>query len=313
MYGEETYLLQEALKKIIQSSVGKDDDMDTNTYDARKMDVYAVLEDAQTIPFFSQEKVILVQNATFLSTNDDTNWDVKVLEQYFEHPMDSTNLIFIGDFEKLDARKKIVKLMQKKCKVLQFHKIDELGKKQYVHEQITKRHLQMEPLVVEALTKRLPLDILSIRSEFDKLALYGDTIDLEVVERLITRPLEDDVFELVNAVVDKNLKKAFHLWEDLCVLNKDAIYLIATLASQFRFLFQVKELMLEGKTKADITSILNAHPYRVQLTMRSAQNLELSNVLSILSRLADLDQKIKAGNIDKVMGFEMFLLSIQGV
>ena len=102
---------------------------------------------------------------------------------------------------------------------------------------------------MQALLRRLPLDIRTIQTEMEKLELYGGVISSDVVERLVTRPLEEDVFQLVNAVVDRDLRKSFHMWQDLCVLNKDAIYLIALLAAQFRFLYEVKALMLHGKGK----------------------------------------------------------------
>ena len=59
--------------------------------------------------------------------------------------------------------------------------------------------------------------------EMEKLELYGGVISSDVVERLVTRPLEEDVFQLVNAVVDRDLRKSFHMWQDLCVLNQDAM------------------------------------------------------------------------------------------
>ena len=48
----------------------------------------------------------------------------------------------------------------------------------------------------------MPFDILMIQNELSKLELYGDTITTEVVSSIVTRPLEDDVFQLVNAVVE---------------------------------------------------------------------------------------------------------------
>ena len=138
-------------------------------------------------------------------------------------------------------------------------------------------------------------------------------ISSDVVERLVTRPLEEDVFQLVNAVVDRDLRKSFHMWQDLCVLNKDAIYLIALLAAQFRFLYEVKALMLHGKGKDAIKDELKAHPYRVQLAMKTVQRLGIGYLMHILEQLATLDQNLKAGRLDKKLGFEMFLLGIQGV
>lgn len=313
LYGEEQYLLQEALSKIVQEHGGAAQDFNTITYDALKSNTDMLLEDAQTVPFFAEHKIIIVQNANFLSTSDDTGWELDALSSYFDHPLESTVLVLVGEFAKLDARKKIVKKIQKTCKVLQFRKLDDMGKQRYIMEQIQKRQLTVEPRALQALYTRIPNDIRMIRNECDKLELYGDVITERVVEHLVARPLEEDVFQLVNAVVEKRIKEAFHLWEDMCTQNKDAIYLIAMLSSQFRFLYQVKELMLEGKYKEEITSILSAHPYRVQVSMKTAQLLDIAELLSILDRLAVLDQEIKAGRMNKVIGFEMFLLSLRGV
>lgn len=312
LHGEEQFRLQEALRKIVQSYMEQGDEMNTIVYDALKSDVHVLLEDAQTIPFFSQHKVILIQNANFLTTSDDTGWDLVPLEAYLNDPLESTILIFITTTDKLDARKKIVKKMKETCKVMVFSKVDDQEKIRYANEQITKRNLVLDYAAKELLLLRLPNDIRSIQNELAKLELFGGTITREIVEDLVTRPIEEDVFQLVNAVVDKDLKKAFHVWADMQVLNKDAIFLIATLASQFRLLYQVRVLMDEGRQKDDIVSITNAHPYRVQLSMNTAKRLTARELLSILERLATLDQQIKSGLMKKEIGFEMFLLSLRG-
>lgn len=313
LYGEEQYELQLALTTILKQHHIEDQDLNMVSYDATQSDIQTIMEDAMTIPFFAEEKVILVRNANFLSTNNDTDIDVSVLEAYLDAPMESTILIFTGEFEKLDARKKIVKKMQKCCKVLQFHRLDALGKENYIKEEIKRRGLIVDGPACRELNSRLPLDIRSIKAEMEKLELYGESISVAVVEQLVTRPLEEDVFQLVNAVVERDIKKAFLLWQDLCVLNKDAIYLIALLAGQFRFLYQVKVLMEQGQGKEGITARLSAHPYRVQITMQSARALSSRYLMEILSKLSNLDQKLKSGLVDKKLGFELFLLELQGV
>ena len=306
LYGEEQYELESALSRILKQHHIEKDDLNMITYDALQSDMQTIMEDATTIPFFAEQKVILVRNANFLSTVNDTDMDISLLDKYLDGPMESTILIFTGSFEKMDARKKIVKKMQKTCKVLQFHRLDALGKQNYIREEIKRRNLSVEPNAFLELDQRLPLDIRSIKAEMEKLELFGGVIDVSVVEQLVNRPLEDDVFQLVNAVVDRDLKKAFSLWYDLCVLNKDAIYLTALLAGQFRFLYQVKVLMDQGAGKDMIVSKLGAHPYRVQITMQNARKLSTPYLLHILSKLAVLDQKMKGGQLDKKLGFEMF-------
>lgn len=313
LYGEEQYLLRKSLDTIIKSYVKEDSDLNKVSYDATRTDLATILEDATTIPFFADYKVILIDHANFLSTSDDTDIDTQALANYLDAPMESTILIMIGDFEKLDARKKIVKKVQKTCKVLQYRRLDALGKQNYVQEEIKKRNITVEAKAMQVLLERLPLDVGTIQKEMDKLELYGDTISERVAMDLVNRPLDEDVFALVDAVVQKDLRKAFHLWQDLSVLNKDAIYLIALLAAQFRFLYQVKVLMKKGYLKEDIVKELHAHPYRVQLAMKSAAHLGVSELMHILEQLATLDQHLKSGRLDKKLGFEMFLLELQGV
>lgn len=311
LYGEEHYLLEESLKRIIHEHVPQEDELNTVTYNASNTDLAVVLDDARTIPFFSDKKIIVIDHATFLSANDDTGWDVDAIDAYIKNPMETTIMIFIGEFAKLDARKKIVKSMQKNCKVLLYSKLDESSKLNFIRQELQKRNIQIDKQAFEELLKRLPCDIQTIKNEITKLDIYHEVITKQCVEELITRPLDEDVFDLVNAVVKQDLKSALYIWNDLCVLNKDAIYLIALLASQFRFLYQVKTLMMQGNAKNDITSQLKAHPYRVQLSMQTCTYLELSYILNILAQLATLDQKLKSGQLDKKLGFELFLMHLK--
>ena len=46
------------------------------------------------------------------------------------------------------------------------------------------------------------------------------------------------------------------------------------------------------------------------MTMAQCRALSSDQLLGILKRLADFDQRIKNGRVDKKLGFELFLLSM---
>lgn len=313
VHGEEQYQVRKSIHAIISKEIGERDDMNTVVYNALDVDISVILEDAQTIPFFTDRKCILVQNANFLSSSNDTQIDLEQLEQYLNHPLDSTIMIFSGEFAKMDTRKKIVKKIASLCKVTTCNKLDKDSLPTYVKEQVQNRGLDIKPAVFKILCERLPYDIGVIQMELDKLKLYGGVVDESLIKQLVTRSLEEDVFALVNAVVEKNMRRCFQIWEDLQVLNKDPIYLIALIASQFHLLYQVKCAQLQGmKRYDDIASHLSIHPYRVKLALPICQRLSIDAILEVLHQLADLDQSIKSGRVDKKMGFEMFLLRLKG-
>lgn len=312
VYGEEAYRIKRTIESIVIQYGDKDDDLLTTYYDAKNTKLDYIIEDANTIPFFNDYKIIVVENASFLTASNDSEYDLKLLEQYLENESESTILIFTTNASKLDMRKNIVKKLKKSWKFYECNKLDEKAKVAFVEEQVALRKLKIQPNAKSLFIKYLPLDMMYIQNELDKLEIYDDVIDYAAIEALISRPLNDDVFALVHAVVQKDVKQAFMLWNDFCILNIEVIYLISLLASQFRFLYQVKLLMLENKGKDSIAKALNAHPYRTQLAISTCYRLTSDEILAKLAQLADLDQKLKSGTLDKKLGFELFLLRLGG-
>lgn len=310
LYGEERHRRNKQLDIILKEYDASD--LNLSIYDARQVELGVILQDADTPPFFSEYKVIVVNHADFLSTSNDTGYDLKVLEQYLKQPLASTILVFVCDAEKLDSRKKLVKMIKKDWKVLSFAKLDERDKEATIQEEVRRRNLNITPSALRLIMQRLPLDLSIIHNTLDILSLYEGEIDESAASALVHKPLEEDVFALVNAVMEKNLKKAYNLWIDFNAANVDPIYLCALLSGSFRFLYQVKVLMKQGKYQQEIADTLHAHPYRVKKNMESANRTTLSACQKMLARLAKLDQDMKSGLIDKKMGFELFLLELIG-
>lgn len=313
IYGEEQYQVQKQIQAIVHREIAGAADMNTVTYDALQASIDQILEDAETIPFFADKKVIIVNHANFLSASNDTDMDLARLEAYLERPLDSTILILSGEFAKLDTRKKIVKKISTLCDVRVCNRLDKDSLPAYVREVLKKHHITMSNKAFSLLCERLPYDIGTIQNELAKLELYDQTIDEAVIAQLVTRSLEEDVFALVNAVVEKNMKRIFRIWQDLQMLNKEPIAMIALITAQFHLLYQVKvQLLKHVSNQAEIAKILGVHPYRVKLAIPTCQRLAIDDILDVLHQLADLDQNIKTGRIDKKIGFEMFLLGVKG-
>lgn len=309
IYGEEAYQVKNAINAAVQKEIGIRDEINTVVYSALETSCDVILADAQTISFFSDKKCIIVEDSEFLSAKDATGYSLDSILEYLKEPMDSTVLIFTGAFAKADMRKKAVKQILSYCKVIVCNRLDKNALPSYVKEQLLKRKLNLSYSCFQCLCERLPYDVGMIQNELDKLALYGDTIDEQLIAQLITRPLEDDVFALVNAVVNHDRKRCFQIWRDLQVLNKDPIYLIALISSQFHLLYQVKCAMLQGMNRQDeIASQLGVHPYRVKLALGICYRFSADDLLATLNQLAELDQSIKAGKVDKTLGLELFLL-----
>ena len=311
LYGEEHYLLKEALEKIKKEAGCDQNAMNLITYHARQDKLRAVLDDAMTVPFFAEQKVIVVDHCDFLCAKATSDWNLEELLAYLRKPLASTVLVLLVHHDKLDTRKKGVKEIQKLCRCVSFAKLDDQRKSAVLRELIRQKKIRIAEPAFHVLELRLPADLQVIHQQLDKLALYGDFVDEKIAMAMVPKPLEEDVFAMVNAIIAGKMKQAFALYRDLEALHHDAIYLLAVLASQLRFLYQVAVLMRKGYRQAEIADYLHAHPYRVKLSMQSVQLLSPNQLWKLLAKCAQLDQNMKAGKIDKRLGFELLLLDIR--
>ncbi len=317
IYGTETILMNDKINQIIKEWVNDESDMSVQRYDAAEsgFSISNVIDDCWIIPFFSTYKVILVRNCNFLSTSDSlSETDQTILTQYLEKSNSSTILILAGEFEKLDSRKKISKLITKSCECSQFNQLDKAQFSAIVRQKCQHNNIRLSPKVMDELLLRLTPDLMNFKNVLNKLILYPYELNEEAIRLLVTRPLEDNVFELVNAVVQCDLKKAMHHWRDLQILNTDPIGLISLISNQFRLLYQVKVLHEQGVREASMANMLKIHPYRIKLAHESSYKISLERMSSLIQECAQLDQDFKFKTMDRVFAFERFLiLATKGV
>lgn len=316
VYGNERYLLQEKLNQIINEHVGKQDQMNTVFYDAGNSDftMRTVLEEASTFPFFSEHKMIVVSNSLFLTRgNNLSDADLKSLDEYLIKPSDFASIVFYHEEENLDTNKKVVKSIQKYCRVMHVKKATGEEFRGFIRNEAAKRKIKLNHDAFNELILRVDENMTTGINELEKLSLYSLNINLDDVVALVSRPLDNQVFHLVNALMDKDLRRCMKIWNDMVVLSIEPLSFVGLIASQLRLMYQVLTLHQQGYHRNEIVNMLssasgNINAYRVSRLLVQAEATTTERLLFVLNRLAELDQKSKSGQIEKKFGFEMFLI-----
>ena len=104
----------------------KENIIDVVKYNLLETNIKELLDDASCISLFGDKKVIIGENATFLTSEaKDINHDINYLEKYINYPVHDNILILYVISEKLDERKKIVKLLKEKCNIVNVLPVDD--------------------------------------------------------------------------------------------------------------------------------------------------------------------------------------------
>lgn len=317
LYGTESYIINETKQKLV-ANVLTNEEMDFNlsVYDLEETSIEQALEDAETFPFFGEKKLVFLHNPVFLTaekSKDKVEHNLKKLEEYILEPAPYTILVFAGPYEKLDERKKLTKLLKKNAEVIEAKKLNEKEIIIWVKQQVKTSGVEISDQASELLLTLVGSDLMRLYSEIQKLALYGRearVIDVEMVEKLASRSLEQNIFDLIEKVVQRKMEDAFRIYYDLRKQNEEPIKVLALIASQFRLIYQVKELIKRGYGQQQIASMLKVHPYRVKLASGQARSFTELELAEIMDLLAKTDEQLKTGGSGREVSLELFLLKL---
>lgn len=315
LYGTETFLLNETLERIVGTAL-KDGERDfhLSVYDCEETPIEAAIEEAETLPFFGEKKVVVVKNPYFLTAEkgkDKVEHDLKKLEEYIASPSPFAVVIFVGLYEKLDERKKITKRLMNEAEVFVASPLHEKELHRWIGERVKENGVTITEEAKDALLKLAGTNLMILANELDKLALFvgqAGTIAKETVEMLVSRTLEQNVFVLVEKVVQRNISEALQIFYDLLESNEEPIKILSLLASQFRLLYQAKWLAAKGYGQQQIASLLKVHPFRVKLALGQSVLFSEQELLKMMHDLAEADYQMKSSAMDKRLLIELLFV-----
>ena len=318
VYGTEAYLINET-KQLLIEHVLQEDEMDFNfsQFDLEEIPVETALEDVETLPFIGERRLVFMQNPFFLTaekSKSKVEHNVKRLEAYLSDPVPYSIVVLTAPYEKLDERKKITKELKRKAVLVEAKKLGDRELKVWINERVAEYHVQIDDQATELLLELAGTNLMMLTNELDKMALYvGDDkrITVEVVEKLVAKSLEQNIFTLVDSVLQRKMESAMTILHDLLRQNEEPIKILSVMAGQVRLLYQVKELSRQGYSQQKIAGQLRVHPYRVKLALEKTSEFQERELLSIIDDLAEADYKMKTGQADKAITLELLLLKFR--
>lgn len=289
-------------------------------FDMSESDYTQVDLDLVSLPFFSDEKIVLLDYFADLTTDKKrylTDDELKQFEVYLENPVDTTRLVIFAQ-GKLDSKRRLVKILKRDARVLEANEMKEADLKNYFQKEVARLGIQMEPGVFEELLVKSNLDFAEMTKNLVFLQSYkaGAVISHQDIQLAIPKTLQDNLFDLTQLILSKKINQAQSLVRDLRLQGEDEIKLLAVLLTQFRTYLQVQLLTHEGRGEQQIVTELSdiqgrkVNPYQVKFVLRDSRGLSLGFLKEVVRLLIKTDYQIKTGVYEKDFLFDMTLLKI---
>ncbi|GGI40116.1 DNA polymerase III subunit delta [Mammaliicoccus stepanovicii] len=316
-YGAVDALIEKKSDETINQYLsGERDEFNYVKYDLYETPISVAIEEALTLPFLSDKKVVHIKNA-YLFTGEKVNNQISQntddLLHFIEHYDGETLVIFDVFNEKLDERKKLVKTVKKNAKLNKIEQMTEQEIKQWIKSYLNEQFKDIKEDALVTFIELTGIQFNIIKAELDKLILFiGDEaiINKQDVKEIVSRSLEQNVFLLTEYIQKGQKEKAIKLLKDLIQMKEEPIKLLALITSNYRLYYQCKILGSKHYSEQQIAKTIGVHPYRVKLALRIIRSLSIERLLKTIDICADTDYELKSSYMDKVLILELFILKI---
>lgn len=303
--------------KVMKELKGKEDSI--IRFDGYKDLVDSVIEDCSSISLFGDKKIVLFSNCYFLSAStkkgpftDSQQGNYKSFIQYLDDPNEDTDLYIVVD----GYLKKSGELYEaiKDSEHVYLNCVELPSDDEYsllANKLAMERNKKIDKEAIVSLLDRcrtIPsinsfsnksIDYLTFMNSIDKLFIYTDHVSKDDVKELIYKPLEDNVFDLINYLVKKDTDNALAIYKDLRRSGIDPLYIIPALASRFKEYAMIKYLLEKNSDFNEIASTLSSIQGKqvksgsIYYRKQELAPFTFKKLLKVLSDLGEIEMGIK--------------------
>ena len=288
---------------MTKALISDGDTMNYAYYEGKGIDVKEIIDLSETMPFFSERRLIVIENSGFFKNA------TAELAEYMKEIPETTYFIFVET--ELDKRGKMFKAVKDKGRIVELARQDEKTLVRWIYGNVKKEGKQIAESTIYYLLSKCGTDMENLQKEMEKLFCYtlnNDVINMEDIDAICTTQITNEIFDMVNAVAEKKQKRALDRYYDLLALKEPAMRILYLLSRQFRLLMEVKEMAGEGYDKKTIASKAGLHPYAVGKYIEQSRSFSQEELRKILEESVDIEERVKTGRLGDVLAVELFIV-----
>ena len=303
LYGTEDYLKRQYRDKLKHALVEPDDSMNFSAYEGKDINPKELIDLSETLPFFKEKRMILVENSGFFKNSCDD------LAEYMSQVPGSTCFVFVE--EEVDKRSKLFKAASRAGSAVEFETPKEDMLIRWILGRIQREGKKITQSVMQLFLSKTGSDMENIDKELEKLICYTlDKTEISAadVEAICTGQTENKIFEMIDAISAKNQKKALDLYYDLLALKEAPMRILFLIARQFQNLLLIKSMSAKGYPAVSIAKTAGMPSFAVQKNLRQAGAFKINQLKEAIEDCGQAEEDVKTGRMADQLAVELLIV-----
>ncbi len=343
LHGDDEFTLREQVKKLrLQGNFEYNQD----SYTGSEIDLGTITATCDTLPFLTDQRLVVVEGLpkkrrgeTSLppASNEDANNQApatakgskvkkskkgskgnsesragfeKGLAEYIPHLPDFCVLIVLAD-EVLDTSNPLLKAAGQYGKAIHCMLPKGAALENWITQRAKSIGVSISPQAAALLANFVGSQLRLLANELDKLATYvgsGAIIHVDDVRKLSAQVQEARIFDLTDALAQRNRKQALDILHDLLADGEPPLKLISTITTQVRSLVLVKELSQKGMRAAQIAATVGMAPFVADKALRQVGKFTPAQLEGAYRQLLATDAALKRSRMAPEMALDLLVV-----
>ncbi|TVL99412.1 MAG: DNA polymerase III subunit delta [Candidatus Brocadia sp. WS118] len=304
-YGDESFFVHEALSAVKAHVLkGSDPGIALIEFNGDEISGGMLFDELRTVPFFPGiNKLVLVDEA-----DDFVEKNRGILEKYLQTPASRAHLVLICN--KWDKRTKLSTLVDKVGISIECKRLKENSLPGWVQTHARQYKKEITALATQKLVEDVGGNLAILDKHLEKLSVYVDgktTIDERDVDALVGVDRDRTVFELTEAVAQRNVTLALKVLIQMLSHGEDSARIISLLAWQIKRLWRAKQLLQQGENEQKVASELQLIPFFAKRFFEQVKRYSEEDLAKNHALLLETDLKSKTSSLSTHLLLELLV------
>lgn len=304
IYGEEDYLRKAFRNSLKDAIIGTENTMNYNYFQGKNIDFENIEGISETLPFFGERRLIVIEDSGYFKNSNE-----KIVE-YIERIPESTYFVFVE--KEVDKRGKLYKQVKNRGYECEMTKQSEVELSAWVNKIFLKDGKSISKDTLLYLINCVGYDMENLTKEIEKVICYcmdRNSITRKDIDEICVSEITGKIFEMIDAMSNKNPERLLTLYYDLIELKEPPMRILFMIVRQFKIMLQIQELKSKGYGESSIAQTLGMRNFIVSKAFKQLENFRDRKITGILNSCAEIEEQVKTGKVDELIGVELLLIS----
>lgn len=293
-YGEDTYSLLQRIRLWRDEFAKKHGDTNLEILNGDEINANYLNQAIETVPFLGEKRLIIAKDFLKEGNGDEQK---KFLAHLKEIP-ETCVLVFMENGSP-DKRTALFKKLKKEGQTVEFPTPEGYELTEWIRKEVQKLGSAIDDDAASYLGSIIGGNLWALSNEIKKLSSYCEKrpITLTEIELLVNANLHHTIFQLTDALGQKNAQTSLNLLHNLIESGEELSRIFFMIIRQFRLTIQIKDLKEHGMRETEIITKLKLHPFVVRNTLKQCANFDMKRLKEIYAQLLEIDTAVKTGKL----------------